>query len=479
MGASLRRLAAAGMLAATLALPACRGCQSPPGSTRQPKAVVLITIDTLRADSVSFAPDGPPTTPFLAKLASEGVIFDKAYATASWTAPSMASLFTGLEPKSHGVVRGVIAADAHAESPHAERQRVLAASLTTLAERFRDAGYRTVGVAANRHLAASLGFSQGFDAYLHEAPFIDADEVNGHVLELLRGEFGNEAATAWKSREKPTFLWMHYFDPHVPYEAREPWATEYGVAREGSAAGVSFPELKQRFDDRIESARDELGPLYRSEIRYVDDRLEALDHELGFSDPNVLVIVTSDHGEELGDHGGLGHGSTLFEETIRVPLFLRWPAGLPGGIRSDVPVTLLDVFPTVAALLSLEPPVAPQGIPLPLDDLARIPMDRPIFTETMRTRPRMNAVRVGDDKLIIKDFRHPRMRDRRRSLYDLGSDAREQHNLAATQQARAGELAIELMRHRSQLPAPPRDAKAAQEPAAADIERLRQLGYGD
>lgn len=475
MGVSLRRLAAAGILAASISLPACRGCHPSSDSALEPKAVVLITIDTLRADSVSFARGGPTTTPFLAKLAAEGIVFDNAYATASWTAPSMASLFTGLEPKSHGVVRGVIASDPHAEGVHAEKQRVLAESLTTLAERFHQAGYRTVGVAANRHLAADLGFSQGFDAYLPEAPFIDADEVNRHVLDLLREEFGDSPSTTWKDSRQPTFLWIHYFDPHVPYEAREPWAT----AAATSAAGLSYPELKQRFDGQMESARTELEPLYRSEIRYVDDRLEALDRELGFSDPNVLVIVTSDHGEELGDHDGLGHGSTLFEETTRVPLFLRWPAGLRSGIRSDVPVSLVDVFPTVAALLSLEPPVGPQGIPLPLNDLARVPMNRPIFTETMRTRPRMNAIRVGDDKLIVKDFRHPRMRDRRRSLYNLADDPGEKHDLAATQQARAGELSVELMRHRSQLPTPPRDAKPAQAPAAADVERLRQLGYGD
>lgn len=469
-------LPALALLAATGA--GCDGCRDrtvPP----RPKAVVLVTIDTLRADAVSFAPDGPNTTPFLATLAADGIVFDNAYAPSSWTAPSMASLFTGLEAKSHGVVRGAMSARRPDGSQTAVNQRVLPASLPTLAESFQAAGFRTVGVAANRHLARNLGFAQGFDSYLDDAPFLDADEVNREVLAALAAVFGADAGRRWK--QQPTFLWVHYFDPHVPYEAREPWFDTFAGPESDAraAAGLGFPELVARYDGRAAAARRDLEPLYLSEVRFVDEHLRALDAALGLADPDVLLVVSSDHGEEFGEHGGLGHGTTLYEEAVRVPLLVRWPARLPQGVRSPAPVSLIDVFPTLAALLGLEPPAAAHGVALPLADPAAIPAVREIHLETMRTRPRTNAVRRGADKLIHRDFRHRTMRAQRLELYDLGADPGEQQNLAAAQGDRARELEGLLLRHRQGLAEAPEDAVAAEVGDEAAIERLRQLGYGD
>lgn len=441
---------------------------------------MLITIDTLRADAVSFANGGPDTTPFLATLAREGIVFDRAYAPSSWTAPSMASLFTSLEPASHGVVHGAMATRDSAPGLVAVNQHVLADSLLTMTESFRAGGFRTIGVAANSHLTAALGFGQGFDSYLEEAPFISARAVNRHVTRAMEAQFGPEWRRDWK--RTPTFLWVHYFDPHAPYEARQPWAREFArerTAAQGAAAGLSFPQLTKRYADNIDSARAELEPLYWSEVRYVDEHIRALDRELGFSDPNVLVVVTSDHGEEFGEHGELGHGTNLYEESVRVPLFLRWPERLAQGERSAAPTTLLDIFPTLAALLGTDAPATTHGIALPLAELAQVGAARPIHLETRRSQPRTRAVRAGDEKLILRDFRQRRMRDQRRQLYDLARDPRELVNLADTQAARALDLERSIGRHHRSLPEPPADTRQETIADEAAVERLRQLGYGD
>ena len=394
----------------------------------------------------------------------------------------MASLFTSLEPASHGVVTGAIGHDPHGDGPVAVDQRLLPESLGTIAESFRAAGYRTVGVAANSHLAASLGFAQGFDAYVEEAPFMGAGAVNQHVHRLLAQELGAEWRSAWK--RTPTFLWVHYFDPHAPYDARSPWAEQNAEAAGApdswrEVADMPFPDLLLRYRAATDRIRAEIEPLYQSEIRWVDEHVRALGSELGLSDPDVMVIVTSDHGEELGEHGGLGHGTHVYEEGVRVPFFIRWPSGLARGVRSDAPVTLLDVFPTLASLLELDPPGETHGIALPLDDLGRLPATRPIYLETRRSKPVKRAIVVGDDKLVLRDYRHRSMRDRRRELFDLGSDPVESRNLADARGARATELAMQLMRHYARLPGPPRDARSRRITDPTTVERLRQLGYGD
>lgn len=205
-----------------------------PPSDPAPAAVVLITIDTLRADYVSFLGHERQTTPFLDGLARRGVSFTASYAASSWTVPSMASLFSGLWPSSHGVVSGRIdAATGAAGQQRVSLQPVLPSSLFTLAESFQQAGYLTIGVPSNLHLAAHLGFAQGFD-YYGPADFKPADRVNRQVVSLLREAFGGDWRAGW--REGKTFLWIHYFDPHDPYQPRQPWASRYAMYALGSFA---------------------------------------------------------------------------------------------------------------------------------------------------------------------------------------------------------------------------------------------------
>lgn len=464
---------------AALVATSCNCANDATSTPVRPQAVVLITIDTLRADAVSFVEGGPPTTPYLGSLAAKGIVYERAYAPSSWTAPSMASLFTGLEPAAHGVVRGSVGRARGDGAPAVHNQARLAASLQTLAESLGDAGYTTVGIAANRHLAAHLGFAQGFDAYDRQAAFAQAADVNGKVFRKLAKVFGNDWETSWKRR--PTFLWVHYFDPHAPYEAREPWATEFGSKPNDPKAGIEMPKLIEQFGDVFDDARVELEPLYRSEVRYTDQHIAALGRRLGFDDPDILLIVTSDHGEEFGEHGRLGHGQALYEESVRVPLFVRWPKGFPqAGVRIDEPVSLLDVLPSVRAWLQLDDESEVHGRPLPTSVSHEPPQPRLLFLESRRARPRVRAVIDEQTKLIKRDYRNRVMRERHRwELYDLGADPGETTNLGGAQAATAKRLEDHLRDHARRQPTPPTDGGSVEVTDPALSERLRALGYED
>jgi len=463
------RLAILAALGAVTIWPSCG--DEPP--MPRPRAVVMVTIDTLRADGLSFQGAGPTWSPFLDSLAAEGVILTKAYAPCSWTAPSMASLFTGYEPASHGVVSGYVGRPNDRGKPKrgVQNQPLLPQSLTTLAESFRSAGYVTIGVPSNLHLAERLGFGQGFDHYA-KARFLEAPDVNQSVREQLELAFGPEWKTKWK--QEKTFLWIHYFDPHVPYFAREPWIEELEpeFAADPSAypAGWDLPRLMSTYPTPDPGIAEQLTPLYRSEIRYVDEHLREIGGELGLSDDDVFLIVTSDHGEEFVEHGKFGHGQSLFEEAIHVPLFLRWPDGLPEVKRLDTAASILDVFPTLAVLLNLPLPSGMQGVPIPglLDES---PAElRPMYFHTDRSRPVLDAVREGPWKLI-------RGKGRPTQLYNLEIDPAERDDVAATNPQIVQRLESTLDQHLANLPAPPDDTGQVPVSDEKELERLRALGY--
>ena len=452
---------------------ACAGGSEEPTGPR-PSAVVLVTVDTLRADGVSFTGTSPATSPFLDSLATKGVVFTHAYAPSSWTAPSMASLFTGLEPAAHGVVSGVVGRIRTGEKPKrgVKDQPLLPQSLTTLAESFQAAGYVTIGVPSNLHLAASLGFGQGFDHYYGESRFLEAADVNVRVREQLEAAFGPEWKTTWKKQK--TFLWIHYFDPHVPYNACEPWIDEYApeFATNPSAfpAGVDMPELIKQNPRPGAEIRAKLLPLYHSEVHRVDEHLRLLDQELGLGDDDVLLVMTSDHGEEFGEHGRLGHGEALFDETLRVPLMLHWPVGLPAGKRIDAPASILDVYPTLAELAGLRRPSGIQGRLL-RDLLPTSPSTAaPLYFHTDRARIPLYAVRDGSWKLLLGEGLPP-------LLFDLSVDPTERNNVAGAHPEVAQRLMKGVAKHRRALPPPPDDAGQVPVTNAEDQKRLEDLGY--
>ena len=446
-----------------------------PGSAQSPRSIVLVTVDTLRSDAVSYAGGETETTPYVDRLAEEGMAFVNAYAPSSWTVPSMASLFTSLYPASHGVESGAFVR----KTGEVVRQPPLAESFLTLAEFLQSKGYVTIGIPSNRHLEAGLGFEQGFDYYNDDAKFAQAPRVNELVREQLRRAFGADWRESWKDR--PCFLWIHYFDPHAPYEARRPWverfSNRYIKEPEIFPAGITIPDLRKLFPQPGPGAAELLLPLYKSEVRYLDDSFREIASELGLDSPDVLLILTSDHGEEFAEHGGLDHGRHLFEEVVRVPLLLRWPARLDAGLV-DARVTLLDIYPTIADLVTGEVPEDLQGRSLTgSSDAYEISASEPVRLQLSahgENRRRMVGVVEGDWKLV-REFGD----GGRSELYNLTLDPGEQVDLAPRNRDLVRRLEVGLKEWLEALPPAP---ATVEQQAVRDDElkrQLRALGYID
>ena len=296
--------------------------------------VVLVVIDTLRADHLSAYGYRRPTSPRLDRLAREGALFLQSYSASTWTLPSTASLLTGLPPDRHGARGGVDA---------------LAEAAVTLAEELRDLGYRTAAITDGGFVDPQWGFGQGFDRY-ETTPRRDRGQQRvrqgaAAALRLLE-----------ENRHAPLFLLFHTYETHQPYLNREgfgdPFLQEIGAqTAPASAAGARETGVEvgpwTRLGER-ELAR--AVALYDGEIRRVDHYLGQLLDRLEARGRPTAVLVTSDHGEEFQEHGGLEHfWGKVFDENVRVPLILKAP-GAPAGRRSEAPVSGLDVMPTLLAL---------------------------------------------------------------------------------------------------------------------------------
>jgi arylsulfatase A-like enzyme len=330
------------LLASYLLCPACvsRGDAEP--------NVVLIVIDTLRSDHLSFYGYDQDTAPFLSGLARESAVFEKAYSASSWTSPATASIFTSLYPFQHGVLVGLHAHKKEKKiNPDIEVDR-LPEEATTITEVLKKAGYRTFGVSDNFNICRTQGFTQGFDRF-KMYPYRGAAAVN-NLVEKWRQEI--QAGGKY-------FLYLHYMDPHSPYHKRGPWY------REDTSAPVRYPVAFQKRGRRRLSAaerRSRALARYDSEIGYVDDHIKRLFDLFGWKE-NTLLIVTSDHGEGLWDHGISGHANTLYREEIQVPFLVYFPGGMYSR-RVEGVVSTLDILPTVRAALSLPSDPGDEGLDL-------------------------------------------------------------------------------------------------------------------
>ncbi len=445
--------------------------------SRAPRAIVFVTVDTLRADTLSHAGYPLPTTPFLDRIASEGISFSRAYSTSSWTPPTMASIFTGMYPSTHGVVSGEIS------ERRILRQPILPESLTTIAEAAKRTGYTTLGVASNRHLAKELGFAQGFDRFYDPPSFEDGATVNAEARRLLAQEFGPDWPTAWRSR--PLLLWLHYFDPHDPYVPYPPWLARFPSQAPSrgalSPARTTMRELKRRFPTPDADLARAIRPFYDGEVHRTDRLIESLWNELA-PDDDVLFVFTADHGEEIADHGGLGHSQSLYEELVRAPLLLHWPRGLPAGVRIETPVSLIDLLPTLLDLLGAAPEAALQGRSLtPLwrpASAGELPTPSPaghppVFLELHPPKPLRLAMVEGSWKLIVD----PADRDAV-ELYDLASDPGEVKNLATAERSRVAAMQESLRAWVRALPKAA-DTRILERSDEELIEQLKALGYLD
>ena len=427
--------------------------------------VVLISIDTLRADRIGAVVRGRSITPNLDELGARGFRFERAYAPANHTLLSHMSLLTGLYPKTHGVDRG--------SGKHGNvGVKGLPDPRVTLAETLQAHGYATGGfVFSCVWLDERFGFAQGFDHY----KVISQGAAAANQREIL----------PWLEahRRKPFFLFVHFYDVHsdwsrLPYDAPPEILARH---REGYRGGFDGCDENRLCATRYLKKLDASGePLAEQDLAYIrslyDAGVEATDlqvgrllerlAELGVME-NTLVIVTSDHGEEFREHGRFIH-SQIYEEIARVPLVMRLPSGEHAGGSSTHPVELLDVMPTVLDLLRIEAkdPIEGRSL-LPLMRGGRVEPD-PIFI-TSRTA---NSVIEWPWKLIQGVDGE--------ELYDLASDPGETRNLSGSEVERATRMRETMTRWRRGG-----EIDRAAEPAPlietdeADLERLRALGYAD
>jgi hypothetical protein len=314
------------------------------GPTPQVDNVVLISIDSLRADHLGCYGNPHDTSPVIDGLARQGVRFTNAMSATSWTLPSHASMLTGRYLLSHGVISS---ADQ------------LSADVPTLAETLQRAGLSTGGVVSSLWLQPRYGFKRGFDyyddssvegkAWWEELTLESAPNVTSHALSWLQ-----------QQRGRRFFLFVHFWDVHYDYSPPAPYDKMFDPDYKGSVNAADFMHNKAIRKGMPRRDLEHVLALYDGEIRWVDDHvakiLTALD-ELGLSD-RTAVIVTADHGDEFFEHGGKGHQRTLYREVMHVPLIMRVP-GITGGRAVEDPVSLVDVMPTV---LDLTRAMTPPGV---------------------------------------------------------------------------------------------------------------------
>ncbi len=399
--------------------------QAPPSAPD----ILLVVVDSLRADHVGAYGYERPVTPHLDALAARGVVFEQAISQAPWTAASFATLLTGLVPTVHGLDGDEPPIGGAGSKPGvAGVQKSLAATNSTLAERLRAAGYRTAAFAANASVHSAFGFAQGFDSFA-DSPL---PAVSGGFAER-RAEQVNQLAFEWlaSAPEEPFLLLVHYTDPHWPYDPPAPHGEDFVAGYRGKLTADQTTRAVVRLGQPISGLDEEdrryLVGLYDGEIQYTDAQLGALldrIREQRRTRP-LLTVLTADHGAEFFDHGSGSHGYSLYEEQLRVPLVVSLPGRVPRG-RVAEPVALIDVLPTVLELAGV-----PGGaVPMQGESLAALargagPPPRASILSEAPLSGNWKALRSADGSKLIRN-----VDDGRQQLFDLRDDPGEQRDLA-------------------------------------------------
>ena len=391
--------------------------------------VILISIDTLRADYLSSYGFERETTPNIDAIAREGVLFKNVVSPVPITLPAHSSMLTGTTPTVHGM--------------HDNLSYRLPDANVTLAEMLKDRGFSTGAVISSFVLDSKFNLSQGFDTYN------DRFEEEHKILQLneRKGDEATRLALQWLERHQSErfFFFLHYYDPHHDYAPPEPFASEF-------------------VDD-----------LYAGEVAFVDHCIGRIMEKLEDLDlvTSTLIVITSDHGEMLGEHGERDHGYFIYQSALRVPLIIKLPGKSTGMREVNQIVGLIDIVPTIAGLLGFDPPTQVQGEDLSPwlegDPVAGEP--RHFYAESLAPSRYYGASSLFG--LVTRRWKY--IQTTRPELYDLASDPEEAHNLAASDAARADAMKRRLA-----------EILASQEPEGgesqfeldeASLERLEALGY--
>lgn len=448
-----------------LTLCACQRASSAP-------PIIMILVDTLRADYLGAYGFEGEISPNIDAFAEEAVLFDNCFSQAPWTKPSIASLFTSLQPPVHRVYSHGGKFGARGD---AERTETLSDEAVTLAEALKAGGYATAAFVANPWIRQKHGFGQGFDVFDSHA------SGNGVVAEPILA-----AARKWMAgvpAGQPYFAYVHLMDVHGPYDAPD---EDYDAVRDSPEFGSEpepltrsqigrvpsylrrSPWVRGAVDLRLWRAR------YAANVHALDRRLGPFFEELreaGVLDA-ALVVITADHGEQLYEHGGWDHGNSLYDEELHVPLIIRLPRGGNQGHRVDAVVSLVDVMPTLIGFARAPGVDGLQGRDLSgsIGAESRSLASVASFATAVKWKPELRSLRTERYKLIKKG------ESSRRQLYDLRSDPGELVNIAEVSPAYAAvnELLTEQMARNSTRG----ELHGAPAPLPARVrERLRALGY--
>lgn len=453
-----------------VALGVATGCGSDPaveldpGSTHPDQGPVIVVVaDTLRADHLGLYGYTRPTSPHLDAWAEEGRVYERAFATAPWTLPSFGSLYTGRWPMRHRA--GVMKEEDWLGRSVPNR---LSSDTPTLAEILRDRGFATGAVMNNPYLDPSFGVARGFEVYDHvpgdNQDIRRADAMVARAFELI---------DQWGDR--PFFLVLHLFDPHMDYDPPAPvrgtFSAEY--ATQFSLPVTELGQFRRREFDLSAADIEFVRAAYDEEILFVDQQLAEL--RLGLEDRGLhgdaLVVLTSDHGEELFDHDGFEHGHAMWQELVNVPFVVWGPDVQPG--RELAPVSLVDVMPTILEWVGVESATDLDGLSLWDNLTAQKPVaDRTLLMESpLYGRPHTGLVR-WPFKMIVDAHDIPV------SIVDLDQDPLERANVLDSHPTVADEMTAELHAHRrtaarARVEAPDEAAT----PSDEILERLKSLGY--
>lgn len=404
---------AAALLSAPLATP-------PPAAAAEPPSIVLVSIDTLRSDRLPAYGYRGVQTPAIDALARDGVLYEHAFSHVPLTLPSHLSMLSGLLPAEHGVRDNLgyrFDAAAHPWAPRLLQQ----------------AGYATAAFVSAFVLREETGFAAGFEKFDAELEPGTTDDP-GQVQRPGRETVARAKQWLGANAARRFFLLVHLYEPHSPYEPQEPFRSKY----------------KDAYDGEVATADALVGELVAALKR------------LGVYDRAALLLL-SDHGEGLGDHGEAEHGVLLYREALQVPMLLKLPRGKRAGTRVAEPAQLLDVAPTLLELADLPPQPAMKGIPL--TDVGRKPSG-PVFAETYYPRFHMGWSELSS----LIDFPHHLIQGPDPELYDLERDPRETKNLRATERRAFATLREKIAPFQV----------AAAEPGREDAEtaaKLAALGY--
>ena len=390
------------------------------GGVRAPN-ILLVTINSLRADHLTCYGHFNLTSPVIDAVAGEGVLFKKAIAPSPWTLPSHMSMLSSLAPRQHQVTN---------DDTKLRDETVL------LSEVLADAGYATAGFVSGPYVKAIYGFSRGFDLY---DDFSAVRRLGRPEQTIITSPILLEKTSEWfdswdrDGREKPFFMFLHMFDVHYDYNPPAPYKMMFDPDYKGPVTGIEMLFAKH-FRGKIDPRNVEhLAALYDAEIRFTDFHLgEILKvlRNLGVYD-NTILVVTADHGEEFFEHGWMSHRRTLYDESIHVPLIMRYPPGIPAGVVVEQMVRTVDVAPTILSLAQIPKPenfgASSLKAPHAERDLTGLIRggtweDSPPLLSFGQLHGGLSSVRSENLKLIQRDKGAA-------EFYDLVKDPREQSRL--------------------------------------------------